>query len=155
MNTTNGRKLRVLLATDGSEGASRAADFLCDWVGRQGGGCEITVLHVVRPLAYWYVPSETGMVTSGEIMAQLLETARTDGKEIVSRLVERFAGRAQASGLVAEGDPAQEIVEAARDQAADLIVMGSRGMSPIQGLLLGSVTNRVLHQAERPVLVVP
>jgi len=147
-------KIKALLATDGSESAERAADFLCTLAG-SSSDCEVVVVHVVRPLTYWFVPSETGMVASGEIMAQLLDTAREEGKAIVTRMVDKFAGKAKARGLLAEGDPALEIVQIAKDEQVGMIVMGSRGMSPIQGLLVGSITNRVLHQGECPVLVVP
>jgi nucleotide-binding universal stress UspA family protein len=51
--------------------------------------------------------------------------------------------------------PANEVVKAASEEGADLIVAGSRGHSAITGLLLGSVTNRLLHIAPCPVLVVP
>jgi nucleotide-binding universal stress UspA family protein len=51
------------------------------------------------------------------------------------------------------GLPAQEIVRAATEVHADLIVMGTRGMSSLGGLLLGSVAQRVVHLAAVPVLL--
>jgi nucleotide-binding universal stress UspA family protein len=53
------------------------------------------------------------------------------------------------------GGPAHAIEEIAEKAGADLIVVGTRGHSPVAGLLLGSVTQRLLHIARRPVLVVP
>lgn len=145
---------KALLATDGSESAQRAADYLKAMTGVLPA-CEVVVLHVVRPLTYWFVPSETGMVASGEIMSQLLETAREEGRATVNRVAEMFEGRCRVRGLIAEGEPAAEIVQVAEAEDVDIIVMGTRGMSQLQGLLLGSVTDRVLQSARRPVLVVP
>lgn len=56
---------------------------------------------------------------------------------------------------VALGGPAHAIAEIADEAGADLIVVGTRGHSKIPGLLLGSVTNRLLHIAKRPVLGIP
>ena len=53
------------------------------------------------------------------------------------------------------GGPAHAIEEIADRADADLIVVGTRGHSSVAGLLLGSVTHRLLHIAHRPVLVVP
>jgi nucleotide-binding universal stress UspA family protein len=53
------------------------------------------------------------------------------------------------------GGPAHAIEEIAEGADADLIVAGTRGHAPVSGLLLGSVTQRLLHIAKRPVLVVP
>ena len=53
------------------------------------------------------------------------------------------------------GGPAHAIEEVAAEADADLIVAGTRGHSPVAGLLLGSVTQRLLHIARRPVLAVP
>ena len=53
------------------------------------------------------------------------------------------------------GGAAHAIVDAANDAGADLIVVGTRGHGPISGLLLGSVTQRLLHVAPCPVLAVP
>ena len=52
----------------------------------------------------------------------------------------------------AQGDPGNVIVEAAKD--ADLIVVGSRGLNPVQRMLLGSVSSKVVHRAACDVLVV-
>ncbi len=53
------------------------------------------------------------------------------------------------------GGPAHVIAEIADHVSADLIVTGTRGHSPLSGLLLGSVTQRLLHIAKQPVLAVP
>jgi nucleotide-binding universal stress UspA family protein len=57
--------------------------------------------------------------------------------------------------LILEGDPAEMINETARVLKSDLIVMGSRGLSNILGLTLGSVSTKVLHSAKCMVLIVP
>ena len=56
--------------------------------------------------------------------------------------------------LLREGDPAEEIVRAAKEGGFDLVVMGHRGLSPVKAFLLGSVSNRVVTHAPCSVLVV-
>ncbi len=56
--------------------------------------------------------------------------------------------------LVLVGSPADEIVRAARELGADLIVVGSYGVGAVRSVLLGSVSQRILHYAHCPVLVV-
>jgi nucleotide-binding universal stress UspA family protein len=78
-----------------------------------------------------------------------------------TRLVAEAVKTAQETGISARGElreaaagnVAKAIVEAASANAIDLIVMGSRGLSDIQGLLQGSVTHKVIHLADVPVLV--
>ena len=57
--------------------------------------------------------------------------------------------------LILEGDPAQAITEAARDEKCELIVMGTRGLSNLKGMALGSVSHKVLQVMDRMVLIVP
>ena len=57
--------------------------------------------------------------------------------------------------LILEGDPAEAINEAAQVEKCELIVMGTRGLSGLQGLALGSVSQKLLHTAGSMVLVVP
>ncbi len=54
---------------------------------------------------------------------------------------------------ILEGPPDEMIADAVRIEKADLIVMGSRGMTNFKGLLLGSVAHKVLHRAEVPVFI--
>jgi nucleotide-binding universal stress UspA family protein len=60
----------------------------------------------------------------------------------------------EAKLLLREGDPAYEIIQAAKIEEYDLIVIGHRGLSPVQAFLLGSVSNRVVAHAPCSVLVV-
>ncbi len=60
----------------------------------------------------------------------------------------------KAELLLHEGDPAEEIVRAAREEGFDLILIGHRGLSPVKAFLLGSVSNRVVTHAPCSVLVV-
>jgi nucleotide-binding universal stress UspA family protein len=53
-----------------------------------------------------------------------------------------------------DGDPARELLKAARDGDYDLIVMGSRGRGRVSAALLGSVSNHVMHDTEVPVIVI-
>lgn len=57
--------------------------------------------------------------------------------------------------LILEGDPAEMIQEAARVEKSDLIVMGTRGLTNVQGMALGSVSHKVLHGVGCMVLLVP
>jgi nucleotide-binding universal stress UspA family protein len=57
--------------------------------------------------------------------------------------------------LILEGDPAQAITEAASNQKCELIVMGTRGLSNLAGMALGSVSHKVLQVMDRMVLIVP
>jgi nucleotide-binding universal stress UspA family protein len=81
-----------------------------------------------------------------------------DALELVSATVKTL----RAAGITATGDvhaavagyAAKDIVDTARTQATDLIVMGSRGLSDIAGLFVGSVTHKVMQLTHIPVLVV-
>ena len=85
-------------------------------------------------------PGEIGAIATKMLEAAELRASRTGVEKVTSDSI--------------IGDPARVILEAAQSCDADLIVMGSRGLSEIKGLLLGSVSDKVLHHAEVPVTVV-
>jgi nucleotide-binding universal stress UspA family protein len=64
-------------------------------------------------------------------------------------------GSAEIEAVIVERAPAQALAELGRERDARLIVVGTRGESPIRGALLGSTPHRLLHLSDRPVLVVP
>lgn len=109
-------------------------------------GARLVALHVAEPPPF---------VTHGELQKVL---QGTDGyrQELEERL-RQFRAPGLAAGLqyrVEDGDPATEIMHAARAMPCDLIVMGTHGRSGIGRLLIGSVAEKVLRRAPCPVLTV-
>jgi nucleotide-binding universal stress UspA family protein len=135
--------MRILVATDGSPGG-RAAVARAILLARQAGA-EVVFASVL--------PHATGTdVVSGE-------GPRQAGSHESRAAVELAVSEAQASGVRAEyqfleGNPAEAIVELARARDVDLIVVGSRGLGRVRGALLGSVSQAIVHHADRSVLVV-
>lgn len=62
--------------------------------------------------------------------------------------------RRSVERLIAAGDPAREIVKISKARAVDVVVLGARGLRALGRLLLGSVSEAVLHRADRPVIIV-
>lgn len=76
--------------------------------------------------------------------------------ELPKRITEKLRSLYDGSGeiVVTEGDVVQDILQSARDHAAELVVMGTRGLSGLDHVLVGSVTERVIRKADVPVLAV-
>ena len=134
----------IVLATDGSEGAERAAQVAVD-LARQNGA-KLVLAHI-----------DERMVAKGDMPPVL------PNEEKIKDEVKAKAGALAADGIDASvefqsvvlGGPGPAIVEIADRAGADLIVTGTRGHSNLAGLFLGSVTHRLLHISKRPVLAVP
>ena len=145
----------VLVATDGSEQSLKAARYLRDLFGTAPE--KISVIAVVRPLAAVPFASDFGEERHAAQQAEadpggysFQEAAR----EAVNRVAAELSGTdAKVETMVRGGDPADQIVRAADELDADLIVIGGRGKGAMQAIVLGSVAYRVLHHAPCPVLV--
>jgi nucleotide-binding universal stress UspA family protein len=135
----------ILLVTDGSTPAKRAADFAATLATRFGS--TIVLLH-----AYDRVPSYLGEPYYNEALASVLEEAQTLTDDVVKHLRDMGVTNVVKDGV--EGPPADAILRAAGARKPDLIVIGARGLGTWQGLLLGSVSMAVTQRAECPVLVV-
>jgi nucleotide-binding universal stress UspA family protein len=139
----------IMVATDGSEGADRAIDVAAAVA--KALGADLSVLTV-------------GGNLSSEEMRQL---ARAEGdlgdalESLSNEILRRAKDRAQRIGVpaarlqVAWGDAAETIIEAARRERVDAIVIGRRGRGRLAGLLLGSVSQKVASLAPCIVIVVP
>ncbi len=143
--------MRMLVATDGSPHALRAASIAARLV-REMRGAEVTLLNV------GYIPSVAlgGLGVSSAVNFSIIEDAlERSGKDILDHTLHEFAGvDVPVTSLYREGEPAQEILKAAQEMKVDLIIMGSRGRGQLGSLILGSVSERVLHGAHAPVLIV-
>jgi nucleotide-binding universal stress UspA family protein len=135
----------IVCATDGSEHAGRALTVAKSLASEQGA--KLTLVHVVQRIASgrgkgltWYANEEQVVAAVNKLAAELAEEGLNASAKILDD-----------RGI----QPAHDIADAAKEAGADLIVIGTRGHSAISGLLLGSVTQRLLHLAACPVLAVP
>ncbi|HJS95408.1 MAG TPA: universal stress protein [Solirubrobacteraceae bacterium] len=137
---------KVVWATDGSEAADQALP-LARTLAAEGGG-ELLVVHCVELT----VPGKAAGIYP-------IHADEDDLKAKIERQVAEVArggvpARLQTTRATV-GRAAQAIADAARDQQGEVIVVGTRGHTALGGLLLGSVTQRLLHLGSCPVLAVP
>ena len=146
--------MKILLATDGTKHSINAASMIKKL--DLGEGDEIHVISVVDmavPMAVdmygGYLPDTSELEkVAKETALKLLEDATAD-------LNAAFSGRNVAiSSEVEFGSPDSRIVETAEERKSDMIVIGSHGYNRWERLLLGSVSNSVVHHAHCSVMVV-
>src|SRR4051812_12695780 len=133
---------RILLAIDGSSHANRATAYVAERLSRLRN-CEIHVAFVrsQRVLDLLTAPQNEALLQAGT------ETAAARRILDAAGIAYRFHTEL--------GDPARAILGLIRSQACDEAVVGSRGMSALDGLTLGSVAYKIVHEAPVPVTVVP
>lgn len=133
---------RILLAANGSASCRKAADVAAD-IGKKYGA-EVLVFHV----------RERQVTEFGTYDVEQPDEAVDFVDEIVRALKDAGVSARGEVETAPPGSVPRTIVEAAKEFDAGLIVTGCRGLSEWEGLFLGSVTDRLLHLAERPVFVV-
>jgi len=149
---------KILVPLDGSEHSFKALKEAAQ-IARKFSG-EITLIHVysVQPimLPEPYTPSSPSMpiLTGGEV-SMLIEAAKKVGDRILEDGEQRIkATKVQVKKMLVEGHAVREIVRVANEGNYDLIVIGARGVSHVREMLLGSVTDGVIHHTQCPVLVI-
>ncbi|MCI0419852.1 MAG: universal stress protein, partial [Acidobacteria bacterium] len=136
---------KILLPVDFSELCLEAARRAVPTLAKQFNS-EVTVLHVL-PSYSEFSGSEMGISFSGDLVTGMKDRAR---QALDSFLTEELRDVSVKRVLV-EGDPARKIVEYAHAENFGLIMMPTHGYGPFRRLLLGSVTSKVLHDADCPV----
>ena len=136
---------KILFPIDFSERSISAARYA------RTLGCrfrpEITLMHVLPPPV-----SDVASMDSGLLMvAEAWEEQQRHSQQDVSEFAARELGPFRVHPMVLEGDPATAIVEQAHSERADLIVMATHGYGRFRRFILGSVTAKVLHDADCPV----
>ncbi len=133
----------ILLATDGSDTASRAESCAVELAKRDGAKLILAHVHE-RVLGKGGGDLEADEPDVEQRVKARAEEISKDGIETAVEFRD-----------VMLGGPAHPIADLAAEAGVDLIVIGSRGLSSVSGVLLGSVAQRLLHLAKCPVLVVP
>jgi nucleotide-binding universal stress UspA family protein len=149
--------MRILAATDGSAAATRAVELAARLASEFGGSLKI--IHVVtesdadNEKISEYAHSE-GYGTAAEAAGALSEEKLRIAKEKAEALGVSHVETASVQELEA-GAIADTIIDAGHRDEADMIVMGKRGLSRLSGLILGSVSQKVVSNATCAVTVVP
>lgn len=145
----------VLIAYDGSRSANDAVDAAA----RLFAGTPAVVVTV------WYSARRAAgaarIALTQDIIDEAVRNLDAEAEAEAAEVAREGGERARAAGLVAStrtmrADPSvwSSIVDAAEEEDAAAVVVGSRGLSTVRSALLGSVSNGVVHQCQRPVLVV-
>ena len=134
----------ILVATDGSEVSLRAGEYAARLA--SGLGAKLFVLYVVDEHLTFH---------SGVHYGQFVEMLAKDGREATAKVRTLAEGAGvECEELVVFGRPQQAILAAAEELGADPIVLGAEGMSRLEHAFVGSVSEEVLRDANRTVLVV-
>lgn len=134
----------IVWATDGSAGADRALELAKSLASQDGA--RLVAVHTIEFVA-----------GKGVAMAQSADEDERQAK-VAAQVADLEAQGLTVTARIVHGGvhrPAHMIAEIADEEGADLIICGTRGHTVLAGLLVGSVTQRLLHIAPCPVLVVP
>ncbi|MGX9218754.1 universal stress protein [Massilia varians] len=140
---------RILLPTDGSEASSRAIDAGVEFA--RESGAELVAMTATAPFRALTADAEMLELTEEQYEASSRQHAQRRLDEIAN--LARDAGVPCTAVQVVSDDPDEAIIATARERMCDLIIMASHGRRGIKGVLLGSVTHKVLVHSAIPVLV--
>lgn len=132
---------RILIGFDGSEGSEKALNKAMMLIDENG---ELIILAVI-PL-----PSDKNLVDQ-----TAFELLKKKANNIINEVIRDIGSHEfDISGMVEEGDVAAKIIDVANDLNCDLIVLGSVGTSELGTYPIGSIANKVVQYAHKPVMVV-
>lgn len=134
---------KILVPTDGSEGANKALKHAEELA--KTYGAELHILYVAD------VRTDISQTTT----AMMKETMQEIGEEKVEDAVSEVSSEVDISSTVELGIPHSEIDKYVDDRDIDLVVMGTHGRSGLDRLLIGSVTEKVIRTVSVPVMTVP
>ncbi|WAJ31096.1 universal stress protein [Antarcticirhabdus aurantiaca] len=144
----------ILAATDGSELATRGVRHAIDLA--KLTGARLVLVTVSEPFPFLGAGSEAGWGVTGEDILRFRQVNEESARQVLAeakRLADE-AGVPATTFHVSDSNPAFGIVDTAKAQGCDLIVVASHGRRGLQRLILGSETNEVLVTSSVPVLVV-
>jgi nucleotide-binding universal stress UspA family protein len=152
----------IVVGTDGSEPAEKAVREAIDMASREGARLHLVTAfpdpQILHERTTLWTNDPKGMVASGGDRGDA-RSVTVDLREVAESVLERAARKARSQGVdvqthVREGHAAEVIIEIANHERADLIVVGSRGLTGIKRYLLGSVSNKVSEHAHCSVMIV-
>lgn len=143
---------QILVATDASPASNRAINLAADMAGKYGA-----TLHLLYAIREMQLPPELKKMAEVEkIVGARSDVLDFVGKKILSDAEERAIkkGAGNVKTTLEHGDPATAILRYAKRRNVDLIVLGTRGLGKVKGMLLGSVSRKVTNTSETNCLII-
>ncbi len=138
---------RILVPHDFSEASATAVGYAADWA--RALGAEITLLHVVEPVVY------PEFYSVDVLTEDLMKRLKTRSEEALLKTAAGLTESVPTHTAVAVGRAADTITSYVDSEKFDLVVMATRGLSGLEHILLGSVTESVLRRCRVPMLTIP
>ena len=138
--------LKMLVPVDGSENSVRSIDYLIQWLARLSEPVDIHLINVQHALH-----GEVGMFLSSE---QIRSYHHDEGVKALAVARQKLdEANLDYTVHIGIGDPAEVVIQYAREKNCDQIVMSTRGLGKIASLLLGSVASKIIQLSDVPVLL--
>jgi len=149
---------KVLIALDYDKTSQKVAEK--GFIIAKDMGAEVILLHVISDPVYYSSPEYSPIIGfMGEMNTTPLQLESVDGLKILSQhFLDKFKqhlGDKTIQTLVKEGDLAESILKAAKDNHTDIIVMGSHSRKWLEKIVMGSVTEEVLNNTIIPLIIIP
>jgi len=136
--------MKILVCTDGSEHSQKALEE-ASIIAKGCNADEVAIIHVYEI----FVPLISFSTEQIESIRRLTKERKKIRKKMLSDALKFFKEKnIKARTVLKEGHPADTIIKVAHEGGFDMIVIGSRGVSGLQKLFLGSVSNAVIHEAK-------
>ena len=139
--------MKIMVAVDGSDISVRAAQY-ANQLARKLAKPATIYLVAVDSEAFPGVASRIGKDAVARLHAESHEQMLGPARKALAR------SKSTVREIAVVGEPATAILEAARANKAELLVMGSHGRGAVKGMFLGSVSSKVIAQAELPVTII-
>ncbi len=133
----------ILVPVDGSDSAIRAVKIAVDLA----ASCQ-------AKLMFLYVANINQLAINACLTDAILDSVNKAGDLVLEQAMAEVSESVAAETFSETGSPAVVILDFLEDHPVDLVVMGSRGLGVVKGVLMGSVSQYVVEQAKCPVLVV-
>ena len=141
---------RVMIATDGSDTSKKAAVIGIDIARRANG--TVTAVYVMDISRLSHLP---GYATLPGLKEKILALIQDEGRQAIEFVQDRAQVMSvPCNKIIAQGNPGEELLKAACEHEADLLVMGKIGRTAVEKFLLGSVAEKVVLQSAIPVLLI-
>lgn len=149
---------KVLIALDYDPTAQKVAEM--GFTLAKSMGAEVVLLHVISDPVYYssteYSPimGFTGYLNTDPLQLNTFEMLKTASLNFLDKS-RNHLGDASIQTMVSDGDFAESILKVAKNIHADLIVVGSHSKKWLENIVMGSVTEQVLHHSTIPLYIIP